>query len=645
MCYEDFQALKWSVFETLSFKSRIKIVFLQTLLLATLFTLLMTLSPNTPFSAAFPGSTEYFVSVDPVRIQEGLNTSITVGLREANANTTYTFKINVTAPTDDSYIANVTVSTNGTGYGSNMTEFWSGFAPPANTNYTGVYQITVNDTLATSSFAVGLTDKLTYLRSEIVNIRGAGYNASEAVQIDIKFGGASVAGFPKNVPARPSGVVVYPWVVPTNASPGVYTLTLANATTGGTVKPVADVQTFTIEGICEILTRNLANETITGVSVEVYNATSGAFLNLSQKTNQTGWARFILAGGNYTFRGFWNFEQRDVEVGAFNLTVTGNATFPIQAYMKVWLSNIKLTVTDEAANPLPLIDLNLKYNLTAKGGIGFLKTDSFTTNITGSVQTVNMFSNTSYLIEARRYGFLFNTTSINGLSGGWNNITIIAPTYTLFVQVVDSRDTPAVGIKVAAYDWSSGIGAKPLQQEQTNSDGNVTLSLTFGKYRLRVYSDTTFLNEVTVNLIQNQSSLVVHSDVYNVTLNVLVVDYFGQPIPNVVVEFQRKADSDYETTQTKTTGSNGAASFNGIIGGDSRVYTSVAGGPGEIRYLNLVEPTMDVVFELGSYTVVAGYALDTSQFVTLVILLLTVVAFLVASNYKRIPRLFQRGKK
>lgn len=592
-----------------------------------------------PFSSASPGSTKYSVSASPTRIQEGLNTSINVNLQAASANTTYTFKVNVTSPSVTSYFAYVTVATDETGSGSNTTEFWRDFAN-ANTDFVGtysmaLYNLTGNAALATSNFTVGLTDKLKYVRSETVSFRGSGYMPNETVTVEVKFGSTSV--YTKNVTASQDGLVVDSWIIPEDIMSGVYRLTLTNATTSGTVKSPSDAQDFTVENICEIQTRNLANETVAGATVEVYNTTSSMFLNLSQQTNKTGWSKFLLDAGNFTFKAFW----KNVEAGTLNQSIEGNVILLFQ----VSLSNIQLTIKDEAYVPLPFIDLSLKYNYTTRANKTISATDSFITGINGTVRVQNLFTNISYLIETRRYGFLFNTTSIKSLPAlPWSNITIIAPTYTLFVQVLDSKGAPAAGLNVKAYDWSSGIGGEALQSAQTDSSGNVTLSLTIGRYKLRLYNDTTFLDEVTVDLKQDPSFFVIHSNVYKVDLHVLVVDYFGQPIPNAYVELQRKNNSNYETSQANTE-SNGVASFNGIIGGDSRIYVSVAGRPGETRYLYLVGPATDVVFKMDEYVAIAGYALETSQFVTMVVVLIIIVAFIVVSTYKRLPRFLRRLRK
>jgi hypothetical protein len=624
----------------LSRKSIFKEVFFRIMLVVMVLAALLIFPQRIIFTSASP-DTRYSLTVFPTYIQEGFNTNITVDvLQDVNSNNTYTFTLNVLAPNDAYYYTNVIVKTSGTGTWGNYTKFWSDFAG-ANTNLTGTYEITLYDDVGNeldfAYFTVGLTDKLEYLRSEKVNIHGSGYNPNEKVLVNLKFGNASISGFPRPVNASAEGVVTDSWAIPSNASLGVYTVTLFNATT--TVKQIRDFQSFKIGVKCEVQTQNLANQPLANVTVEVYGATTGSFI-VYQETNKTGWAKFILTTGNYTFKAFW----KDFEVGVINKTVTDD-TDDIVLLFTVGLSNIKLTVKDETSALLPFIDLSLKYNYTNRFNKTLSETKSFTTNSTGYVQLLNVFANIDYIIEARRYGLLFYTTFIRNLSGGWNDITIIVPTYTMLVQVLDSKNASAKGLTVKAYEWSSGTSVPAQTSQPTDINGNTTLSLTFGRYRVRVYYDTTFLNEVAVNLTQNPTYLIVHSDVYNVDLNVRVIDYFGQPIPNVSIELQRKIDSDYETKYTSTTGSNGVASFINVIGGDSRVYVSVAGKPSEIQYLYLVGPTREIVFKLYGYVAFAGYALDTSQFATIVILLIIIIAFIVALTYKKLPRLLHRRKK
>jgi 5-hydroxyisourate hydrolase-like protein (transthyretin family) len=618
-------------------KSNMKEVLSRLLLVTMVLTSLLILPLNMPPSSAAP-DIGYSVSASPNRIQEGLDTNITLSLNGATANTTYNFKINVTAPSGISFSKSATVETGATGSGSNIQRFWQDFAN-ANTNYVGLYKIAVNGTLATANFTVGLTDKLKYLRSETASIRGSGYMPNESVTVDMKFGNASVLN--KTLNASQNGLVTYLWTIPENATSGVYTLTLTNATAPGTIKTPADTEEFTVDNICQIQTRNLAYQTVTGVTVEVYNATSGLYTNLWNKTDETGQVKFVLEAGNYTFKAFWAHGENVVEVGTRNWTLTENTE--LQLIMR--LSALKITVTEEKGAPIPFTDLNLQYNYTTRDNKLLSDSGSFTTSINGTVQLQDAFTNISYLITARRYGFVFNTTFIKSLPAqAWNNITIVVPTYTMVVHVLDAKNSNAVGLRVLAYEWSSGI-SEPVQSNLTDSSGNVTLSLTFGRYRLRLSKDTTLVNEVTVDLIQNLSSFVVHSDVYNVDLRVFVFDYFGQPIPRVLVELQRKIDSNYQVTENQTTGADGIARFNGIIGGDSCVYVSVLGSSGETQYVYLAGSTTDVVFKMDRYVAVFGYPLETSQLVTIMLLIILIAVFIIASTYKKLPILLHRREK
>ncbi len=604
-------------------RSALFAVFLLGMVIVSLFMLPQTILS----SSASPSNTQYSLSVLPVRIQEGLNTNITVNLQGANASTTYPLKVNVTTPATVSYSANVTVVTDGTGVGSNLTQFWSGFVG-ANTNLVGTYNVTLlnvfeNETFTTANFTVGLTDKVKYLRSETVKIRGSGYNANRTIWVGLKLGNASVSGFPKPVNASAEGVVTSSWVVPASASFGVYTLTLFNAT--ATVKAVPDVQLFTVEGICDVQTRNLAGEPV-DMTVEVYNASSGQALNvLPQKTNETGRLRFTLGAGNYTFKAFWN----DVEVGARNLTFTENTTLPLE----VRLSNLKMVVvTDDLVTSMPLISLNLSYNYTKRGlTISTSENASFVTDVRGTVQLENVFTNISYLITARRYGFLFNITFVKSLpEQALNNITIVVPKYTVLVQLLDSQSSPVSGVEVAAYEWSSGT-SQPVQP-QTSVGGKVTFSLLFGKYRLRASDDSLVLNETVLDLIENNLNFTFHLTVFRLNVPVRVLDYFGQPIANANVTIERRIGQEYRLAYSQFTGADGSTTFTSIVGGDSRISVYVAGRLVAVETMFLDASSSQVMLWTGEYVAILGYPIETGLFALLSFILVLVVVFIVASR-------------
>jgi len=596
-------------------------------------------STQTVGTAYFKLYTKYYIKADkpspPDQLLEGNTTRIWVNVTGGEANTVYTANVSVTDPSGKNYTSAPLVwlsNTTTKGYGEGNTVYPDSFGTDAHTNYTGTYRVFFNETLASDSFTIGLTDKVEYYIDETVLIQGTGYRPNETVTANVKVEGLSAATFPKNVTASTDGVITFSWKILSDATPGIYTLTLANATSPGTVKTPPDQQEFEVLGFtCQVQTVNHAKEPVAGVMVKVYNASTNIYLNVNATTDISGWVRFSLNGGNYTFKAFWN----DVEVGIRSQNISKNEVLTIE----LELTHMRIVVEDEAHEKLSFIDLKLETTYEVK---------SYRTNATGTWEIYNFFANVSYVFEAWRYNLPLPGTPLQNktLSLPWNNIIIVVPTYTMFVQVRDSKNAPATGLGVEAYEWSSGIGEPAQPRATTNDDGNVTLSLTFGRYRLRLYKGTTFLNEVTVDLVEDQSSWIVRSDVYNVDLSVRVVDYFGQPIPNVFVEFQRKVDSDYRATENQATGADGVARFNSIIGGDSRVYVSVAGTPGETQYLYLAgSRETEVVFKMGGYVAIAGYALETSKFVTIILLLILIVAFIITSTRKRLSHLLQRRKK
>jgi len=583
------------------------------------------------------GAETYSLSVSPTRIQEGLDTNITLSLSGGEINQTYTFEVNVTTSARVSFLHNFILTTNAAGSGSNKTNFWRDFPSPANTNRTGTYTVVINQTFATSSFTVGLTDKTVYLRSETVNIRASGYVANESVITDLKYGSTSVSTFPRTFNATAEGIVSLSWPIPADAALGTYAVGVANATPTGTMKTPADIQTFTVEGACEIQARNLDGQALANVTVEVYNGTSGAFLSLAQDTNSTGWVSFVLKTGNYTFKAFW----KDVQVGLVTRNITGNASFPLE----VNLSNLKLTVQTDADTPLPWVDLYVSYNYTMRVPETIPETSVFTTDLDGEVILQNVFTNIDYRVSARRYGLVLVTTTIQSLPAqAWNNVTVVVPTYTMLVKVLDSTGDSAAGLQVSAYEWSSGIN-EALDSELTDSQGNVSFALTVGRYRLRFFKDSVFLKEVTVDLTQDQLPVVVKIDIYNIDLFVVVVDYFGQPMPNVSVEFQRKVDSNYQIVATQTTGADGTANFEGVMGGDSLLQVSLADNLIMSQSLFLDESPEQVMFKLGTYVSIFGFIVDASVFVTIVLVLILVVAFLVVSMRRKLPHTLSRQKK
>lgn len=236
-------------------------------------------------STTFSIMTHYIVSAP--RQQEGLNTAITVSLRGGINNTSYQFNITVTDPRSRKSAKLVTAPPTVNGSSSVSVLYYGDFPAGATTNFNGTYSIVLDEkypglitSVATGTFAIGLTDITLYKRFEVVNIRGSGYNATETVTVDVEFSGASIGGYPKNLTATTDGVVTDPWAIPRNASIGTYTVSLmgrcvvCNATRR-TVKVPPDVQDFTVVGVGAL------NVTVVDQPAPSYQRTLTAIVNFT----------------------------------------------------------------------------------------------------------------------------------------------------------------------------------------------------------------------------------------------------------------------------------------------------------------------------------------------------------------------------
>lgn len=371
-------------------------------------------------------------------------------------------------------------------------------------------------------------------------------------------------------------------------------------------------------------------EPLAGLTILARNVTTNAILDV-RDTNETGWAEFPVELGNYTFEAEWQVDTNFVTLGQLrNQSFTEIKTYKLN--LTVWVANLKIAIRDEAGEPLPFIDLTLNYTYTTYDNRTVPRKDTFETNATGIVTLRNTFANISYTIEARRYGYLFNTTQIENLTvTGWINIT--CPTYSVFVNVLDSKGIPLKNVEVAVYEWSSGV-AEPVQSETTDDLGSAVFHLTFGRYKIWVYNEdhTIILNKTVVDLTVDQLFSVVHCKIFNMDLSVIVKDYFGNPISNALVEVEREGVS---IISPQKTGSKGTASFYDITGGDCQISVSVMGKVYGTRTLFLDE-TKVVVFKLEKFVVVGGYPLEVIQLITYVSLGIVIALFALALIYRRL---------
>jgi len=577
----------------------------------------------------------------PKQLQEGTTVRLNATVAGGEPNTVYAANITVRNTANQTHWVSASLSnTTTSGSGSVAVVYPLDFTAGANMNYTGAYKAFLNDTLVEREFSVGLTDKTEYRRNEDVLVRAAGYKPSEAVNVDMRTGESSVSGFPKNINATSGGLVTLTWKVPLNAAPGTYTIALSNTTSGGTVKTPNDAQNFNVTGVvCLIQTRNLADEAYGGALIEVYNVSAPTSALITGSTNSTGWVRFNLESGNYTFKAF----VKNVEVGALlNQTITEDTEFPLE----LRLVNFTATVETEGGKGMPLIDVTLNYNYTTRDNKTVAVVATAQTNITGVAAIRNLFTNVTYEVEAKRYGLLFNATTLvveSSPSLGWISLDLTLPTYTLSVHALDSKDSNAAGVVVRVYEWASGV-TTPVQSMETNLSGDAFFSLLFGRYVLGAYAGDNFLSETVIDL-DKPSAFTLNLVTLNVDVTVSVFDFFGRPIANAEVKLERKSGQDFALVMSQFTDSGGVARFTSIVGGESRLSVYAGGKLVGVQTQFLGFGSSEASFSTGEYVALFGYPIATGAFALLIFVILVFVIVALAMARKRISKVLSRKSK
>jgi hypothetical protein len=564
----------------------------------------------------------------PQQLQENDTVNILVNVTGGKANVVYHANVSVMLPSPlrMNYSAIVPLS--------NTTDTGDGFAnitypnqiSGAHTNYTGLYRIYFNKTqnIAENSFFVGITDKSEYHREEVVQIKAVGYQPNQNTTITITFPNTNKTdSWPWN--ASPQGIINTTWNegVPSNASIGVYNITIT--INSGEPKKIRDSQLFSIPGYqIEVYTRNMAGDAVPQILVGVLD--KAANTTYSNTTDGNGLARFRLESGNHTFEAFW---RGKVEVEApemRNVTITGNATY----YLKCELTNMRITVKDKDENLIPFASLKINYTyITTKEG----KTENVSiigqTELSGLFFVNSTLTHVNYTINASRYGIVFNKNNdtIQYLPAkDWFNVTILCPSKTLTLNITDNHRNPLRNARLELIEQMGGIAYTKF----SNDSGMAVVNCTFGNYTLKVYKNNIFLNETFLEMF-NDTYREIYCKLYNLTVSVKVVDYFGQPIPNANVSWQA-----YGLQNSTLTKSDGIATFSNVIGGDLQVtvYLPSQSQPSEVT-TSFIDSSRTIEIKLGKYVILAGFLVETSHLTTAIIIAATVLLVLLIEVYRR----------
>lgn len=551
---------------------------------------------------------------EPLYLQQNSSVVLHVNVTGGQPNTVYHANVSVKLPyplnTTFSTVVELSNTTN-TGYGYANVTYPDDFTPEAHTNFTGLYLIYFNKTqnLAEHGFFIGLTNASKYHREKPVEIWAVGYQANEMTTITITFAKTNELIYSDTANATEKGIVYANWTVPWNASIGVYNVTITGE---NTTKPVKDSQLFSVPGYrIDIYTRNLAGDTVPHILVEVFDQAANDKFN--KTSGSEGLASLMLEKGNHTFEAFW----KEVKVGEMNVTITGEGKYNFTCE----LTNMKITVEDEDGNRIPFVYLTISYQYTTTKE-GTVKNESLTgeTSLSGIFSVNSTLPRISYTINASRYGIVFNTdnNTITSLPAEkWANVTIICPAKTLTLNVTEHRRKPFANAHIEIVEEMGGISYVGT----TGNSGKLIVNCTFGKYEVKVYAKGILLNQTSVEMFQDKS-LEIYCKIYNLTVTVKTVDYFGQPIPNVNVTITREKMQPHSAI----TNTDGTATFKELIGGTYQInaYLNGQNSP-DAATVTYIGDSRTVELKMERHVLIAGMLVETAQLATILAIILVAI--------------------
>ncbi len=560
----------------------------------------------------------------PALLQEGNSVVLNVAITGGEPNTSHTANITVMLPaplaTNFTQLVSLTTGSSGTAR-TQLTFPATSFQPSGSTTiYAGLYTAYFNMTegLGQSQFSIGITNANQYHKQDTVKIRAVGYQPSQTATLKIlNPSGTSVLS--ETVTASNQGVITKDWTIPSTATVGQYNVTITPQTNP---KAVPDSQNFTVPGYkITINALNLAGEFVPYLDFEAIDQASNIIT--SGSSGYYGSALLNLDKGDHTINAYWD----GVKVGEIAVSIAGDATYNITCK----LTNLKITVQDKNGVAIPSADLSMTYQYVTSTGATQTGNASGKTDLSGTYLFDSALSGINYVVSASKYGTVFNAgnNTINNLPAQPNyQAVIICPEETLNLKTLDYNSAVLPNAHIELIEQESGL----FYSATTDSNGAASVQMTFGQYKMRIYTaDRILLNETTINVLSNTQSQV-RCVLYNLEVSVKVVDYFGNPISNVNVQLSRPSMS----TRSATTQGDGTVTFSNVIGGNIEVTVYPSGNEGGYVAKNLyVDSPTAVQIQMANYVALGPLLMGTSVLATLLIVLTVVVLAIVLEVFRR----------
>lgn len=563
----------------------------------------------------------------PAQLQEGSTVTLNVTVTAGQPSTKYYANITVVLPGDNvvgfSRLVELTTSNLGTAQAQIVFPNSALFQPSgSNTYLPGVYTAYFNmsENLASSQFTIGITDMTEYHRQDRVSLHAEGYAPSEKVSVSIKYAATGASYYSESATASAQGVITSSWAVPSNAPVGEYTVTLTGE---NTMKSVSDTQNFFVTGYnVSVRALNLAGEPVPQVLLQVLDKSSNETYNGT--TDSSGIASFNLEKGSHILTAFWN---KNFKVGETEVTVYGSQEFNITCK----LTNLEIQVKNQAGIPMPFVTVNVTYQYTMPVE-GKVESGAYsgTTDLNGVFRANSTLPGIAYRIVASRYGVVFNSENdtVSSLpEAPVYHVTVVCPSVALTIKTLDYNGASLADARLELIEQASGL----LYSVTTDSSGTASLSVTLGRYRVRVYAGSFMLNETTMDALK-ASHYNIRCMLYNLKVSVKVTDYFGQPMPNVNVVLNH----DGLESKSNITRSDGVAVFDGVVGGNLQVKVYLTGHENSFVLANVyVDSPTQIPITLSMYTTIGSYVIETRVLIMLLLILMTTLFFVGLEFYVR----------
>jgi hypothetical protein len=316
-----------------------------------------------------------------------------------------------------------------------------------------------------------------------------------------------------------------------------------------------------------------------------------------------------------------------VKVGEINATITGESALDLPCE----LTNLKITVQDKTGNLIPFVNLDITYQyVTTKESLSKTGSASGQTGLSGTFTLNSTLTGISYIINASIYGIVFNmgNNTVSSLPvQPISEVLILCPSRTLTLTVLDYNMAAIPNARIETVELTSGL----FYGAVTDNSGTVAVEVTFGKYRLRVYTDNILLNETVIEVFSD-TQREIRCSLYNIQVSVTVVDYFAQPIPNINVLLNGPGIG----TRSATTQTDGTTTFSNVIGGNMQIIAYPTGMESsyEAVTLQIEEPTA-IQIKMAKYILIGPFLIESSVLATFVIIFAAIILFLSLEIYRR----------